>query len=283
MPDDIFYPVHLFDSFREFSGVEHGAILVLDEADLMFVPAAFTGFDNTTRRRLRIPREIIDQHGSLQAGESLMLSHDERTFLESFFSIREYGLYSKMALTPIRHEGIIYAVLLLAADNGAIPLPVIPQNYGDLLYECYSSKLKNLAPSPYFSDRRQAAAALRPILAHHRETGHSIHLCTVNVHNLLENLMPASQSIDVFRFRDLVLRVLYALASPSGIYFENEDGEVFVGAAGSAIGDCDFLCRHLLLSLSDFFGQDSLPESVITGRRSLKPGEIPDTADPLIS
>ena len=255
---------------------------MLDESDSLFVPAAFSGFDNTSKRRLRIPKEIVNQHGTLEAGKSLSVKGDGKSFLEPFFSVREYGCFERIDLVGIKHEGITYAVLVAGLKEGeeaALPfeLPPLPGTYGDTLYACYSSKLESLVSPQYYGDKSQAAAGLAPLLDRCAKTGRFLHLCTVSTAKLLEAVQPASVSTDLFKFREDVRRILYSVVAPGGIYYEKERNEVILGFATTSALDCGFLSRHLILSINDFFPAVTLPDGVVRSCKSLSPEEIPSS------
>ena len=255
---------------------------MLDKSDSLFVPAAFAGFDNTTKRRLRIPREIVNQHGALEAGQSLSVKGEGKSFLEPFFSVREYGCFERIELVGIKHEGITYAVLLACLKEGedaTLPfeLPPLPEKYGNTLFACYSSKLENLVSPQYFSDKAQAAAGLKPLLDRCAQTGRFLHLCTVSAAKLLEAVQPASVSADLFKFREDVRRILYSIVTPVGIYYEKGKNEIILGFGTTTALDCGFLSRHLILSINDFFPTVALPDGVVRSCKSLSPDEIPSS------
>ncbi|MBN1686978.1 MAG: hypothetical protein JW852_10005 [Spirochaetales bacterium] len=260
--------------------LQHAAVLVLDENESLFIPAAFIGFDSTTKRRLRIPREIVDQHGTLAAGQSLSLTGKDRAFLEPFFSVREYGCLERIDLSAVLHDSTIYAVLLAGWQEGEKPalpfklLPV-PAEYGETLYRCHCAKMQGLASPPYFSDKSQATAGLKPLVDRCRDAGRSLQLCTVSVTRLLQAVQPSSPSADLFKFREDIRRILYSAVAPGGIYYEKDNGETILGFSTTSVLDCGFLSRHLILSINDFFPALSLPDSIVRTCKSVPCGEIP--------
>ena len=263
-------------------------MLVLDDAESIFVPLAVKGFDNTTKRRLRIPREIIDQHSSLQRGDSLALAGEQRAFLEPFFSVREFGGFCEVYLVPLKRSGVIHGVLIAAReeqeDNDAsFEYPSIPDDCGEFLYSCFTSKLINLSLPPFYGDRREGVNALDPIVKRHREAGRSLFLCTINAGLLLDSLVPSSNTIDLFKYREIVRRILYSIALGTGIYLESSENTVVIGFAGSAITDCNFLSHHLHATISDFFPDTSLPASIIEECEYLNNDEIPASSASLFN
>jgi hypothetical protein len=252
------------------------------------MPAACVGFDSTTERRIRIPREIIDQHSAFETKGFLSLAGNDRIIFEPFFSVREFGIFTKMDVVGIRFDETTYAILLTAWTEeeqiGSVReyTPLRPE-YGAKLFSCYSAKLMGLLPPPYFDDLEQAAKSLDPTLSRYREAGRIIHLCNVDLQILLETVQPTTGSADIFRFTEDVLRMLFSLVSATGIYYRKSETEITLGFATTTAQDSQFLAHHLRLSISDFFPQTTLPDSTITSWRSVQPEEIPDPPSALFA
>ena len=252
--------------------------MVLDENESLFLPAASIGFDSTTKRRLRIPREIIDQHSALEREGTLSLTGDDRIIFEPFFSVREFGLFTQVDALGIRHDGTTYAVILIASnedEKAMLPLESLPlgSEYSTKLFTSYSAKLKGLLPPPYFADIDQAYRSLEPTVSRYHEAGRSIHVYSVDFKSLIEAVKPASPTIDLFRFSEDLLRMLYSLISATGIFCVKGEDEVILGFATTTAKDGEFLARHLKLSIGDFFPHIGLPDTVIRYRKSIHPDE----------
>lgn len=252
------------------------------------MPAAFVGFDSTTKRRIRIPRGIIDQHGALETKGLLTLKGDDRTIFEPFFSVREFGIYTRIDAAGIRHDGTTYAILLAAwteeEQEGTLfeCTPLRPE-YGAKLFNCYSAKLKGLLPPPYFDDFKQAVKSLEPTLNRYREAGRIIHVCNIDLQTLLEATQPTSASADKFRFTEDVLRMLHSLVAATGIFCRKSEDEVILGFAATTAQDGEFIAHHLRLSIGDFFPQATLPDSTVNSWRSVQPDEMPDPPSALFA
>ncbi len=191
-------------------------------------------------------------------------------------------MISRIDLSAVLHKGNIYAVLLAGwPESDATPmpfqLPPIPQSYGAALFANYFSKICDMPVPPYFGDKPQAEASLKQVVSRHRDAGRSLHLCTIEIGALLEAVKPDSPTIDLFKFREDLLRILYSLVSPSGIYYEKGNNKVVIGFGTTAQGDCEFLAHHILLSIGDFFPGASLPDSLIGNFRSVQPEQIPSS------
>jgi hypothetical protein len=80
-----------------------------------------------------------------------------------------------------------------------------------------------------------------------------------------------------------MLRLLYSLVPPTGFFYETEEGKVVLCFIGSAVGDCNFFTRHVLLSLGDFFNRASPGESFIELCEVLNPDETASSLTSLLT
>ena len=132
--------------------------------------------------------------------------------------MREFGVFARIDVRGIRHDGATYAILLAALqedESGGLPSAhtTLGPEYGSKLFNSYSAKLKGLLPPPYFDNLEQAAKSLEPTVKRYREAGRYIHMCGVDLKSLLEAVQPDSPTVDIFRFTEDVLRMLYSLVS----------------------------------------------------------------------
>lgn len=251
-------------------------MLVLDEKESLFLSAASIGFDSTTKRRLRLPTEIIDQHCALEEKGFLSLTGDNRVIFEPFFSVREFGLYDRIDVLGIRYESTTYAILLVALEEDETATLTagkrsLDPDYGFRLFTHYSAKLKGLAPPPYYSDPEQAYKNLELTLSRYHESGRFIHMYTLALKPLLEAVRPDSATVDEFRFTEDVFKMLFSFVSATGIFYSKSDDEIIIGFATAAATDGKFIAHHLKLSISDFFPDTTLPEKAINYWKSIAP------------
>ena len=113
----MFIPVSIFDEIVRVIRIRYGAFLLSDPVDGVLAPWALTGFDSTTRRRLRIPRQIVLRNSRLKQGHIVHLSGKHRSLLQPFFSVREFSLLNSIFLCPVVKEGRLIALLVLASDD----------------------------------------------------------------------------------------------------------------------------------------------------------------------
>jgi hypothetical protein len=136
---------------------------------------------------------------------------------------------------------------------------------------------------PYFKDKEQAIGTLEPVIKRYHESGRYIHFCTINTASLIEATSPPFESVDRFKYREDILRVLYSLVSSTGLYYEKSTEEIVLAFATSKVKDCDFLTRHLVLTIGDFFPKITLPGGIVSSTRSVRPDEAVESALTLFS
>ncbi len=259
-------PIYLFDKCVATSRPKHSCLLVLNELDAIFQPAAVLGLDNTTRRRLRIPNDIIEQQSSLCNGRSVTLRADDRLFLEPFFSVREYGTFTKIDLSPLLHENRLLALFMIAHDKVSQNAPSRLLNFsegtGANLYKNYISKLRPLPPLPERDDDESVKAKLQTLKQHLAQTKRSLLICSVALDAFQQTVLPHSTTVDPLKFELDVLRVLHSLASASGFYHRKGRNEVTLGFSAATNHNREFLQSHLLLSLGDFYPRVQLTSSI---------------------
>ena len=234
--------------------------MLLENENSLYTPAAFHGFDNTTIRRLRIPVEIIDQLDMLKKGDSLHLENYDRDFLESFFSVREFGLYSQILIIPFINSEHVHGFLLIGSDEddtisvNISKLTAICDKAASIIERNYLSVIQKLPSLPDIKSHNnfseQVEAAKRILTT----PDDRILVFTINIEEILSSPFPQSLYTDKFRFEKDILRILHSFCPDSGLFFQKSEKEILLGfPALSNHNNIDLMKHHLLVSLSDFF------------------------------
>lgn len=96
-----FHPT-LFKELIELFSINKGALLVRD--GINFTLSSITGYDETTKNRLRL---TIDEYSEYQKNNDL-------TLLQRYFSIREFKTINKVTILPIYNDSKIDGLLLIS-------------------------------------------------------------------------------------------------------------------------------------------------------------------------
>ena len=276
--DDFGFPVYVFDNFIDAVHPNHACLLVLEETEAVFQPIAVVGLDNTTRHRLRIPQLIIEQHGALSAGHSVVLEGEERLFLEPFLSVREFGSYSRITLSPVRHADRILALMMIAYNEKDPIVPPdtlnFPAETGERLSNSYSERLRPLPALPSNEGDESSKARIEALLRQLEQTERSLLICVVSLDVIQRAVLPYSNTVDPMKFELDLLRVFHSLTSASGYCHRNGRREITLAFPTHSADNREFLERHLLLSLSDFFPRSALTRSIFVSSTFLDGKDI---------
>jgi hypothetical protein len=225
----------------------------------MFRPIAISGFDNTTRRRLRIPIEIIQQHGALKAGEKVLLIEEQRLFLEPFFSTREFGLFLSIFMAPFQTDGKIHGLFIVASEDsdgisdGYNSIQNLIMENQAALRQFYVDRINSLPPYSQGETDKHREELLDHFSDQIENKECNIFVFNIELNKILAAVRPNSEFIDDYKFREDILRILHSLTAASGIFYSSDEIPVLMGIPSAAVHDKDFLAHHILLSLKDFF------------------------------
>lgn len=126
-----------------------GGLFLFDAESGAYGPAALSGFDETSSRRLRLPRELLEGYAE---DEARALSGENLSPYKMYFSNREFRVLAALRIFPIALGQGAKAYLLCADVDQAIG-PIAPMNWRGLAEKAaeglidYTSRFRT-SPSP---------------------------------------------------------------------------------------------------------------------------------------
>ena len=184
-----------------------------------------------------------------------MLSGNERIFLESFFSVREFGILQRFDLIPMQNDGDTFALLLVAyPDDEQEPIEGVDQfvsSVEDHMYRCYTEKIGRLPPLP----AEPEADSLTAVYSAVRRDGVKgpLLVCSVELDGLKSAVEPKSSNIDHFKFEQDLTRILHSFIGASGFLYRADGRKLLLGLPLGSVRDGNFYLYHAVQSLGDFF------------------------------
>ena len=256
---DITVPVRVFEQLAETLHLEKAALLLLVDPPRLFSPIASIGLDVTTQRRLRIPSEILQQNKRLVRGEPIRISSEGLTFLESFFSTRLFDLLDSLHMIPLRFQDTLYGVLLICDETG---MPHFEPSIRALreitaseaeVYRSYTGRLSQL-PAPMADRSGSDPLELLEYEIHAADRNQAFLLCIlIDVKPIIDEAYHFTVTVDRFRFRDDLLRILHSLVHlTGGVVAVGRDRFIIVMRTRTST-DPGFILGHVALTLRDFY------------------------------
>ena len=224
----------------------------------VYSPITSIGLDTTTQRRLRIPSQMINQNHRLIDGESITISKEGLTFLEPFFSVREYAQIESLSIFPLIHARMIYAILICInrgqdapVENSAIRKHIsICQ---DTVYVEYFGRLSTLPriPDEFYHSQLQAQIDNEVSLA---VAQNSRLLCfSLKISLIVGDLTVFSSDINVLRIREDISRILHSFVIDGGFLSPGHGDTLLLCIRTRHITDPRFVLQHIETTLGDFF------------------------------
>ncbi|MAG13288.1 MAG: hypothetical protein CMN78_01700 [Spirochaetales bacterium] len=240
---------------------------------------ASVGLDQTTTHRLRIPSEILAQNSAIAAGSLSIFEKIERQFLEPFFSVREYGLFSTLVIVPLHVSSKLFAFFLVAYSKEDGPIEnedALFENVAQLgaanLYGKYYEWLSKLPSYPDDAFSVEYLAKIDSLIDQSRQTGKQLLIVELNMEVLLESVLSTLTYADKKRILDDMETVLFSFSAGLGLYFRKTDRNVLLGFPVRSAQDHFFLSDHIVRVLNNRYPNCRIPSGVILSTKTM--GEI---------
>jgi hypothetical protein len=262
-------PSHLFSVLHRHLQVERGALLVPD-AEHEFVPMAIAGLDETSRLRLRIPRdELMTLIDPLRAS---LIDGEPRNAFEARLSRGDFRTAPRIGVFPFNHARKLLAVLfvfdspLLDLDPAVLDvvLGALSDNAGRLLFD------GRQRPLGWRSRAVVLTAEQLPALLDH-VSGRENVMVNVDLRMLLDEILEAHPYLDVTRLVNDVMDTIGMLLTNS--YSVIRLDTAHIGIVGEENPDIspELLVHVLTTTLRELFGCGSGPTLTF---RPLDPSEV---------
>lgn len=239
---------------------ERIALLLVDEISKSFTPWALCGFDTTTKRRLRIPSDIITIKKTLVSVTPVVMAGPEKDFLQPYFSVREFSILSQFIFCPFVYENDLIAFILIAlCEDEGIEIDALIEKLapfsqfgGKLIYDGrkqFSAKDKDNTNLIALTDAQDHIARMIQLAIPRDE---SLFLYKISISDIRANLHTLSNSAEEYRVQEDILSILNVMIGGAGMIIRFEPNFAVIALISRSVHDEKFLLHHVLLSLTDF-------------------------------
>ena len=257
--DLLFSPIYAFEEICESYRLKRSALLIIDHSGDVFVPVASSGFDVTTQRRLRIPSQILKQNHRLVVGETITIGREGMTFLEPFFSVREFALVEALRLIPLRHGRMLFGILLHIAHSGEenvtrlddLKRAVVERE--STVYAEYTGRLSELPVAPAEFRDIDVSLLLGDELASAVTKDTRLLCLLLRISALIASFDAVSVQVNHLRIRDDIARILYSFVFDGGFLAPCKPDELLLCIRTRHVADTGFVLQHIESTLSDFY------------------------------
>ncbi len=256
---DLSFPLPVFRAIVDSIDLDAAAFLFADAPGGYYIPVASVGFDVTSRRRMHIPLQLLDQNHRLLDGCYMHVGRDGLTFLEQFFSIREYGMLEEIVFVPFNHEGTPFAVLLIAyhiehtrsIEREADLAQQIAQSLSKDLYEARVRKMHNLP----VHEEDEADTGIADLVSRADRDQMRLLTAIFSLAGLIESIVPDHEFADTYLFRTDLLRIFKSFISSNGCLVSLGDDTFVLCILTRSVSDEHFILYHIGLSLQRFYSR----------------------------
>jgi len=280
---DLVFPIYFFDTLIADAKYDHAALLVLESTGSYFSPVATRGFDQTTKHRLRIPREILTQISAIAVGTPAFFDGSERQFIEPFFSIREYGLFSRFCIVPFHEASQLFAFLLIAypqteddqrGDQNPIQIDI--EKTADDLFGNYYVWIEKLSAYPTDPISKDYLGKIDSLIEQTNQLHKHLFFVGLDLEALLTSVQTKSSFTDKKRILDDIETMLYSFTAGAGVYLRKTDRDVLLGFPVKPSADHSHVVEHIFGILRACYASAEIPDSIMLSTRTMD--SIPATA-----
>jgi len=252
----------------------------------IFVPWTMTGYDPTTRHRLRVPIESIEEFAT-SVEPIHFLSKDEIGKFKRFFSNREFGLLETLMLMFVRYADSCIAVIAISQS----PLLNISEQelselgedielqVAEMLYKSRIARIRAF-DTIGIGKRDDIASELFEQAQQVVESGRMLTVILADFSKLIESVVKDNKDIDAYRIMQDVLRIIATMVTPDGKVFDLERNRALFTVIPEDGTDEELLLHQITHFMSSLFNID-LTGTLIPRRTLEFPEEIVD-ADTLV-
>ena len=189
----------------------------------------------------------------------MSISREGLTFLESFFSTREYKLVQSLVLAPLRSDGQLYGVLLISIKEfGAVPIDLealrsVVEKMEGPVYRYHTGRLSDLPEFSSRDDRADIVDRLRKEIVTSDRMQTRLLCATISVQPIIDLLVVKSVDVDTLRFREDFLRIFSSFVHETGFLTPLSASSVLFCLRTRHLSDPKFILDHMSATLGDFY------------------------------
>ena len=207
--------------------------------------------------------------------------------MEPFFSIREYGLFSRFCIVPFHEASQLFAFLLIAypqaEDDQAgeqNPIQIDIEKTAEDLFEKYYAWIEKLSAYPSDPFSKDYLGKIDTLIEQTNQLHKQLFFIGLDLEALFNSVQTKSAFSDKKRILDDIETMLYSFTAGAGVYLRNTDRDILLGFPVKPSADHSHVVQHLLGILRACYISAEIPNSIVLSTRTLD--SIPATARELL-
>lgn len=257
LPESFSAPALLFALLKDRFALKSAALLLYDPRRLVFAPWASTGFDTTTRHRLRLPLGLNEEFNRAARGEVVVLTDAQLQGFKGFFSAREFSALAHVVLVPFVHSQRLIGLLLIAqmglalSDKSLELLRAVAQPAAALIHQAREKAQQPEGAEPG-NGKLPLSDEVQAVMQTCRREGNPLILMRLSLEDLLSKVLQRHPYLDGFRLREELQEYCSSLFRVIGKVHALKPRELLVLIHGMRQADPPLLTRQLEISLRSF-------------------------------
>jgi hypothetical protein len=268
--------VRVFRILAEHLKIERGALLLPDPETGELAPWSMRGLDRTSEHRLRIPATELSEHVLDSAAAATILSGGRLRAIKPYFSQREFGSLSHVALVPFRSGNRLLGLLIVAASPYLgesrtvldVAFSAVARPISTLLMQNRETRLHAARDRTILDESElQAMAAETPA----PEEGNAV-VVRFDIDGIVERVSGEATDVDRYRIRQDVLRVIAVMVAENVTIGTSAAGNVVLIFPSDAALAPSLVLHQISLKLSELFDEIDSPPDLSAAVRTVDHG-----------
>ncbi len=208
-------PAQIFTLLENNFQIEKGALLLLDTVYRQYNGTAYSGYDKTTRSRLRIPFDTLSELLP-DPGEPVFLQKNEIELFKPYFSIREFSLIEELVLYPFVHNNADMLGILIISQS---PIVFSKRNtlfrnfdtvFSQISHLIFASREKLLkgSASGKVKSNDNLLQEVENAIQKADTAGAKLFFLTLSVVPILEKLHAASENVELYQIQNDIIQII---------------------------------------------------------------------------
>ncbi len=215
---DLHTPARIFTLLENNFQIEKGALLLLDTVSRQYNGTAYSGYDKTTRSRLRIPFDTLSELFSAP-GEPVFLQKNEIELCKPYFSIREFSLIEELVLFPFTHTNSDILGILIISQSPIVfskrtdlfsNFKTVFSQISHLIFASREKLLKGSAAGMVKSNEnllQETEGAIQKA----DKAGSKLFFLTLSVAPILEKLRGTSETVELYQIQNDIIQIISSM------------------------------------------------------------------------
>lgn len=257
---DLYTPARIFSLLQDVFLIKKGALLLFDPIAREYNGWAYTGYDTTTKSRLRIPEAVISELFS-RSKKTIVIEADNLSQFKNYFSIREFSLPGSLVAYPFFHDTDTLVGLLLISESEiqAVDFEQIFNNLETVLLQIsniiYASREKLLHKSSggQIKTNDNLLREIENAIVQAESSGSKLFFLTLSVVSILDSLRKETGEIDIFQIQNDIMQIISNMMPEGDNIFLIDYGRLFIILSGRYHINKDLFFHQIKTAVASFF------------------------------